>query len=127
MTTPLLAALLAACSAHPPTVGAAEAVEPPPASPPPAVSEPAKMEINLEETAVATVGDWRVALAKTWEEKRDGRKVPVAWLSVVQKGSTEGAKDHELTVGDTLALGDTTLQVAAIRVGQPGSVTLRAP
>lgn len=111
----VLALVLAGCGVR--------AAEPPPTAP----TEAPKMELHLEETAVATVGDWRVALAKTWEEKRDGRKQAVAWLSVVQKGSTAGQRDEELSVGQKLVLGDRTLTVVEVKLAgkEAGSVTLR--
>ena len=99
----------------------------PPAAPAAPASEPAKMELSIEETSVATVGTWRVALAKTWEEKRADKTVAVAWLSVVEKGSDAGVKDLELTVGETLALGAKTFEVAAVKLAgaETGSVLLR--
>lgn len=98
----------------------------PPAAPPPA-PEPAKMELSIEETSVATVGTWRVALAKTWEEKRADKAVPIAWLSVVEKGSDAGPKDLELTVGETFTLGAKTFEVTAVKLAgaETGSVGIR--
>lgn len=82
--------------------------------PPAPTQETSMREIRIGETEVATVGRFRVALAKTWEETRDGKKVLVAWLSVVEKGSTTGPKDLELVVGDPLVLGDATFGVAEV-------------
>jgi len=94
--------------------------------PPPAEAAPA--EVRIGETEVATIGRFRVALAKTWEESRDGRPVRVAWLSVVEKGSAAGQTDVELVVGDPLVLGDRTLVVAEVALeatGRPGWVVLK--
>lgn len=105
----------------------AHAGEPPAAPAAAPAPEPAKMELSIEETSVATVGTWRVALAKTWEEKRADKTVPVAWLSVVEKGSDGGPKDLELTVGETLALGARTFEVTAVKLAgaETGSVALK--
>ena len=85
-------------------------------------------DVRVGETEVVTLGAFRVALAKTWEETRDGRPVRVAWLSVVEKGSRVGPQDLELRVGDPLVLGDRTLVVAEVALesaGAPGHVVLR--
>lgn len=115
MSTPVLAALLATSACEPPQPAA------------PAAQESSKMELSIGETEVATVGTWRVALAKTWEEDRAGAKVRVAWLSVVEKGSTAGATDVELIVGAPLTLGPRRFQVTKIEVSPAGdgSVALR--
>jgi hypothetical protein len=95
---------------------------------PGAPAEAGSPDVRVGETEVVTLGAFRVALAKTWEEARDGRPVRVAWLSVVEKGSRVGPQDLELRVGDPLVLGDRTLVVAEVALeaaGQPGYVVLR--
>jgi len=96
-------------------------------APPPTV-ENAMREILVGETEVATVGKFRVALAKTWEETRNGQKVRIAWLSVVEKGSGNGPKDVELVSGDPLVLGGLSFNVAEVTLaaeGKSGTVLLR--
>ncbi|MBN1334688.1 MAG: hypothetical protein JXB39_01875 [Deltaproteobacteria bacterium] len=105
--------------------GAALATDVPPQPPGPAEAGPTSYRIG--ETEVTTIGTYRVALAKTWEEVRDGKRVRVAWVSVVERGSTAGQKDLELTRGDPLVLGDRTLVVSAIvleSAGKPGHIVL---
>lgn len=119
----LLAAALAACA----RAGEAPPATTPPASPAPPVPEPAKMELHIEENSVATVGSWRVALAKTWEEPKDGQTVRVAWLSVVERGAGTGQQDLELSVGQTLNLGTRTFEITGVDLAGAGtgSVHLR--
>jgi len=91
-------------------------------------SEGPMNEIRLGENEVTTLGTYKVALAKCWEEDRAGKKTAVAWLSVVQKGSTEGQKDHELAAGQVLTLGAETWSVVEVLLEAPGrsaSVLLR--
>jgi hypothetical protein len=83
-------------------------------------SEGPMSEIRIGENEVATLGVFKVALAKCFDDEREGKKTAVAWLSVVQKGSTEGQKDYELAVGQTLALGADTWRVAEVVVEGPG-------
>jgi hypothetical protein len=107
-------------------VGTALAADTPP--PPPKQTEISVQEYRIGETEVATIGKFRVALAKNWEETRDGKRVRVAWLSVVEKGSTAGQKDVELLAGDPLVLGDRTLVVSEVvleAAGRPGYVVLK--
>lgn len=86
----------------------------PPTSPPVANTGVTMREERIGETEVATFGKYRVALAKTWEEDRGGTRVKVAWLSVVEKGSTTGPTEPELTVGETLTLGTARYEVREI-------------
>jgi hypothetical protein len=91
-------------------------------------SEGPMNEIRLGENEVATIGTFKVALAKCWEEDRAGTKAAVAWFSVVEKGSTAGQKDHELVAGQALILGAESWGVVEVVVAGPGrsaSVLLR--
>ncbi len=105
--------------------GSARAGDPPPPSGP---AHAAPTEVRIAETEVVTIGTFRVALAKTWEESRDGRSLRVAWISVVEKGTRTGPRDLELVEGDPLALGERSLVVAEVVLeagGTPGHVVLR--
>jgi hypothetical protein len=85
-------------------------------------------EYLLAETEVATLGPSRVALAKTWEESRDGANVLVAWLSVVDGGPGARPRSLERSPGESLAVGEFTFDVIEITVGRrdtPGTVLLR--
>ena len=75
-------------------------------------------DVTLGENQRVTLDGYKVALAKCWEEDKEksGKKVSVAWLSVVKEGSEGGAKDLELSPGDTLALGATTWTVKSVQL-----------
>lgn len=98
------------------------------AEPPSPPKEAPVNEIRIGENEVLTLGTFKVALAKCFEDARDGKKVAIAWLSVVQKGSTAGQKDHELAAGQALVLGSDTWRVGEVVLEAPGrsaSVLLR--
>jgi phosphoribosylformylglycinamidine (FGAM) synthase-like enzyme len=85
-------------------------------------------ELRIEETAVATVGAHRIALAKCWEEGAGDTKKRIAWLSVATKGVAGSARDLELPLGGTFELDGQTWEIAAITLATPEDaafVTLR--
>jgi len=96
--------------------------------PPTPPVENSMREYRIGETEVATVGRFRVALAKTWEETRNEKKVLVAWLSVVEKGSGNGPRDLEMVVGEPLVLGDATFEIVEVTLAlkdKSGTVQIR--
>jgi len=103
-----------------------------PPAPPPAkeasMTTPTSEDIRIGETEVARLGAWKVALAKCFADNRHGAKVPLAWLSVVEKGSDAGPRDVELGAGDPLTLGSDTYEVVEVTLqsgDKPGTVLLR--
>lgn len=109
-----------------PKAPAAPRMEAPMTSTP--TNTPPQEDISLGENQRVTLDGYKVALAKCWEEEKAGKKVLVAWLSVAKKGSGDGAKDLELSPGDSLPLGDAIWEVVSVRLesgDSSGAVTLR--
>lgn len=84
-------------------------------------------EYQIPENGVATIGRFRVALAHTRTDTREGASLPGAWLSIVEKGSDLGQRDVDVVLGDTVALGERSFRVSAVVLSDEaagGSVTL---